>query len=123
MTRHIDTFVAAALYACLAAITVDAHGQAAGAFPEFGDARLKSGRTVWMGTCRECHANPLSDAPQVKDKGQWEKRRAKGPVALYESALKGRVSAKTEMPPRGGNPKLTDEDVRAAVDYMLAIVK
>lgn len=92
------------------------------AFPEFDAPVLKAGRGVWMGTCRECHANSLSDAPQVKDKAAWEKRIAKGKAALYESALKGRVSPEAEMPPRGGNPKLTDAEVRAAVDYMIAVV-
>lgn len=123
MTHRIRAALAAAVSACLAAITVDAHAQGTGTFPDFGDARLRNGRAVWMGTCRECHANSLSDAPQVKDKPQWRKRLEKGQPAMYDSALKGRVTANAEMPPRGGNPNLTDEEVRAAVDYMLAIVR
>lgn len=96
-----------------------AHGQEF--FPDFPDANLKAGKAVWVGTCRDCHANALSDAPQVKDTAQWKKRAAKGKPALYTSALKGRATPNTEMPPRGGNDKLTDEEVRRAVDYMLAI--
>ncbi len=89
-------------------------------FPEFDEARLKTGRGIWMGTCRECHANPLSDAPQVKDGKSWSARVAKGRNALYASALDG-FSGAGEMPARGGNPRLSDDDVLAAVDYMIKI--
>lgn len=107
------------LAAALGAGASPAHTQ--GSFPDFPDAGLKAGKAVWMDTCRDCHANPLSDAPQVKDTAQWKKRAAKGRPALYASALKGLVTPNTEMPPRGGHDKLTDEEVRRAVDYMLAI--
>jgi cytochrome c5 len=40
---------------------------------------------------------------------------------LYASAVKGVVTPNTEMPPRGGNTKLSDSEVRMAVDYMIAI--
>ncbi len=95
-------------------------GQDTSPYPEFAD--QQHGRKVWMGTCRDCHANPMSDAPQVKNAAAWEKRIAKGRDALYVSATRGLVTAKTEMPPRGGNPNLSDADVRAAVDYMVTLV-
>ena len=51
-------------------------------------------------------------------------RLAGGKDALYKSALGGLTGPKgTQMPPRGGNGKLTDDQVKAAVDYMAAIVK
>ena len=51
-------------------------------------------------------------------------RLAKGKDALYKSALGGLTGTSgTQMPPRGGNDKLTDHQVKAAVDYMAAIVK
>ena len=31
-------------------------------YPEFGEPRLVQGRTVWLGTCQDCHGNPLADA-------------------------------------------------------------
>lgn len=105
--------------AALCGAALPAHAQ--GSFPDFPDANLKAGKAVWVDTCRDCHANPLSDAPQVKDTAQWKKRAAKGRPALYASALKGLVTPNTEMPPRGGKVRLTDEEVRRAVDYMLAI--
>jgi cytochrome c5 len=93
-------------------------------FPEFPDAELKQGRTIWLGTCEACHANDVAGAPLVSNKAAWAPRLAKGKEALYKSALGGLTGPKgTQMPPRGGNDKLTDDQVRSAVDYMMAIVK
>ena len=93
-------------------------------FPEFPDARLKHGRAIWLETCEACHANDIAGAPLVTNKAAWAPRLAKGKDALYGSALAGLTGPKgTQMPPRGGNAKLTDAEVRAAVDYMLAIVR
>jgi cytochrome c5 len=97
---------------------------AAQKFPEFPDARLKQGRAVWLGTCEACHANDVAGAPLVASKAAWAPRLAKGRDALYRSALGGLTGPKgTQMPPRGGNDKLTEDEVRAAVEYMMAIVK
>ena len=93
-------------------------------YPQFDDPRLKHGRTVWLGTCEACHAHDLAGAPLVHDKKAWKPRLAKGTPALYASAVGGLTGPKgTQMPPRGGNSKLTDDEVKAAVDYMTAIVK
>lgn len=96
-------------------------GRAADA-PEPADPVLRLGRTVWLSTCEACHANALSDAPQVKDKAAWAPRLAKGAAALHASALNGRVGSDgAEMPPRGGNVGLSDAEVKAAVNYMMSI--
>jgi cytochrome c5 len=93
-------------------------------FPEFADPRLKQGRGIWLQTCEACHANDIAGAPLVADKGAWKPRLAKGKETLYRSALNGLTGPKgTQMPPRGGNDKLADDEVRAAVDYMMAIVR
>ena len=110
---------AAALFASLAASPAEAQR-----FPEFPDPRLKQGRGIWLGTCEACHANDVAGAPLISSKAAWAPRLAKGRDALYKSALGGLTGPKgTQMPPRGGNDKLTDEQVKAAVDYMVAIVK
>jgi cytochrome c5 len=104
----------------LAAAAPAAHAQQ---FPTFGDPRLTLGREIWLGTCQVCHTADFSGAPMVTDKGAWAPRIGKGKDALYASALKGLVGPKgTEMPARGGNSALTDDQVKAAVDYMVAIV-
>lgn len=99
---------------------------AAGAqnFPEFADPRLKQGRAIWLETCEACHAHDLAGAPLVSNKAAWAPRLAKGRDALYKSALGGLTGPKgTQMPPRGANDRLTDDQVKAAVEYMMAIVK
>lgn len=81
------------------------------------------GEEVWKGTCQACHAEPLSGAPLIGSKAAWAPRLAKGRPALYRSALEGHTGPKgTEMPARGGNPSLTDAQVKAAVDYMVNAV-
>lgn len=98
----------------LAALVLAALGTAA--IP----ARAQVGERVWLGTCKDCHANPDSDAPQIGDRAAWNPRLAKGAAALHASALGGfKGPAGTEMPARGGNRSLTDDEVRAAVDYMM----
>ena len=93
-------------------------------FPDFPDPRLKQGRAIWLETCEACHAHDLAGAPLVANKAAWAPRLAKGREALYKSALGGLTGPQgTQMPPRGGNGRLTDDQVRMAVDYMAAIVQ
>jgi cytochrome c5 len=82
-------------------------------------ARAADGATVYNQTCAMCHVPGLANAPKFGDKAAWEPRLAGGRDALLNSALKG----KGVMPAKGGNPKLTDEEVAAALDHMLAAVK
>ena len=55
-------------------------------------------------------------APKLEDKANWAPRIASGIETLYHSALNG----KGVMPPKGGNMGLADDDVKAAVDYMVS---
>jgi cytochrome c5 len=117
--RPAVALAAAALFTSLAASPAGAQK-----FPEFPDPRMKQGRTIWLGTCEACHANDVAGAPLVTSKAAWAPRIVKGRDALYKSALGGLTGPKgTQMPPRGGNDKLTDDQVKAAVDYMVAIVR
>ena len=89
--------------------------------PRFNDVALAKGRAYWMETCRNCHLLGVSGAPAVTDYAAWAPRIAKGKEALYKSALGGVKDHNEEirMPPRGGNPRLSDEQVKRAVDYMV----
>jgi cytochrome c5 len=80
---------------------------------------LKVGKTVHDTSCIACHGAGVAGAPRDGDQAAWAPRLKQGMPALYEAALKG----KGAMPPRGGNPKLADAEVRAAVDYMVSLVK
>ncbi len=93
-------------------------------FPEFDEAGLKQGREVWMETCKGCHAYGFAGSPKAGDKDAWSARIAKGKDVLYRHATEGFFGpGGTMMPPRGGNESLTDEQVRLAVDYMIALVE
>ena len=82
-------------------------------------AHAADGTAVFNQSCAMCHVPGLANAPKFGDKAAWEPRVASGREALLGSALKG----KNAMPARGGNPKLSDEEVAAALDHMLAAVK
>jgi cytochrome c5 len=77
------------------------------------------GKPVYDSVCMACHAAGVAGAPKTGDKAAWAPRLKTGMNTLYTSALKG----KNAMPPKGGNVSLSDADVKAAVDYMVGLVK
>jgi cytochrome c5 len=77
------------------------------------------GTAVYNANCAMCHVPGLANAPKMGDKAAWAPRVALGRDALLASAIKG----KGAMPPKAGNPKLTDDELGAALDHMLAAVK
>jgi len=79
-------------------------------------ADLVVGEKVYAATCAACHAAAVMGAPKLGDKPSWTPRVAKGVSVLYTSAQDGLKL----MPSRGGNPALKDEELKAAVDYMVS---
>lgn len=79
-----------------------------------------AGKSVFGKTCAMCHAAGVAGAPKPGDKADWGPRIAQGQELLYKHALEGFTGAKGMMPARGGGSSLTDEEVKAAVDYMVA---
>jgi cytochrome c5 len=82
-----------------------------------------SGQEVYTKTCSVCHAAGVTGAPKLGDKADWGPRIAQGANVLYEHALKGFTGKKGAMPAKGGNTALADEEVKAAVDYMVSQAK
>lgn len=81
------------------------------------------GKTIFDNLCTACHTNGVGMAPTL-DHAHWDKRIAQGKEVLYKHALEGYSGPDGGiMPPRGGNPALSDEQVRATVDWMLANLK
>lgn len=80
---------------------------------------LVTGEKVYKGTCSICHKSGLKGAPRLGIKEDWEARLTQSNEVLYEHAVKGFRGKKGIMPSRGSNAKLTDAEVRAAVDYMV----
>lgn len=77
------------------------------------------GKGVFNKTCALCHAAGVAGAPMPGNKEQWAPRIAQGKDTLYKHALEGFTGQAGMMPPRGGNTALTDDEVKAAVDYMV----
>ena len=64
--------------------------------------------------CAMCHAGGLMGAPKIGDVALWAPRIAQGKDILINNAIKGIRM----MPAKGGNSRLTDEEVAAAVISM-----
>jgi cytochrome c5 len=73
------------------------------------------GEQVYNGLCMTCHAAGVADAPMAGSDQMAQRLSEKGIDTLVTNAINGL----NVMPPRGGNPGLTDEQIRAAVDFML----
>ena len=84
------------------------------------DTGLLVGFDVVKQTCAECHIPGHEGAPIIGQKDQWADRAEKGLDVLTTRAIEGYFGPTySEMPPRGGNKSLTDEQVRQAVAYMV----
>ena len=76
------------------------------------------GKSVYGKTCAMCHAAGVAGAPKPGDKADWGPRIAQGKDTLYKHAIEGYTGSKGMMPAKGGAANLTDDEVKAAVDYM-----
>lgn len=76
-----------------------------------------TGEQVLANACSACHTAGVLGAPKDGDKAAWAGRAAAagGLDGLTTSAING----KGAMPPRGGNPDLSDAEIKAAVELML----
>jgi cytochrome c5 len=84
-----------------------------------GEAGADLGKGVYNKVCVMCHAAGVAGAPKFGDKADWGPRIAQGMDVLYKHALEGFTGSKGMMPPRGGSTTLSDDEVKAAVDYMV----
>lgn len=73
---------------------------------------------VYKKACAACHDQGLAGAPKLGDKAAWDPRIKQGLDTLYTVGIKGKPG--TGMVAKGGNPSLSDADVKAAVDYMVS---
>lgn len=77
------------------------------------------GKAIYSKTCSLCHAANVAGAPKPGDKADWGPRIAQGMDVLYKHAMEGFTGAKGQMPARGGSTTLTDEEVKATVNFMV----
>ncbi len=81
------------------------------------------GKETYDAMCFVCHTSGAAGAPKLGDVANWAPRLAKGIDVLHGSAINGFMGTGGMMPPKGGRPDISDEDVKAAVDYMVSTAK
>ncbi|AMD00747.1 MULTISPECIES: c-type cytochrome [Halomonas] len=96
--------VTAALLAGAAALAFTASAQAE-----------PDGEAIYNQACMACHMTGAAGAPIRGDEAAWAPRLEKGMDTLYANSIDGFQA----MPPRGGHMNLSDEEVKASVDYLL----
>lgn len=74
------------------------------------------GEKVYKGICFSCHDVGVAGSPKLGDTAAWASRIAAGNDSLYKNAIGG----KGAMPAKGGNPALSDAEIKAAVDFMVS---
>ena len=72
------------------------------------------GKKVYEASCQACHGGAVPGIPHVGKKEDWAPRIKQGKDTLHKHAIEGFNA----MPARGGNGSLSDDEVKAAVDYM-----
>lgn len=86
--------------------------------PETADA--SEGQSIYQNSCNACHGAGVAGSPKIGDKAAWGARIAQGNAVLIEHAIKGYQGEKGYMPPKGGFMNLSDDQVSAAVLYMVS---
>lgn len=75
----------------------------------------RSGDAVYNAVCTACHSTGVAGAPKVGDVGAWGARLDKGLDTLIGHAINGFNA----MPAKGGCASCPDEEIQAAVEYMV----
>ena len=78
-----------------------------------------AGEKLFGSVCTTCHTAGLMGAPKLADKADWAPRIAQGKDTLYKHAIGGYQGKSGVMPAKGGS-QASDDEVKAAVDYMVS---
>ena len=78
------------------------------------------GQKVYQSACIACHGAGVAGAPMGGNAAAWTDRIAAGNEIMYANAINGFVGSSGVMPGKGGNPTLSDAEVKAAVDHMVS---
>lgn len=78
-----------------------------------------AGEKLYKSVCFACHATGVANAPKFGDKAAWEPYIKTGMDAMVKVAMQG----KPPMPPKGGAANASEDDIRAAVQYMVDAAK
>lgn len=91
-------------------------GQAADTKTAYASPQTRTGSEIVAERCQNCHAKGTSGAPKIGEMADWKPRLSDGVGRLVSSAINGHKA----MPARGGMADLSDTEMRAAVDFMVA---
>lgn len=80
----------------------------------------KDGPTLYETVCKTCHGPGLAGAPIFGNRAAWAPRIAKGTATLYDHAVHGYKGNAGVMIAKGGRADLSDELIKAGVDFMVA---
>jgi cytochrome c5 len=75
----------------------------------------RNGIEVVEAVCIACHGTGAQGAPTIGDKKAWRNRTSQGLTALAQNAIDGI----RKMPAHGGNPNVSDLEIKRAVTYMV----
>lgn len=79
-----------------------------------------TGPQVYNAACLACHGAGIAGAPRTGEAGDWTARLEQGMETIYRHAIEGFTGSAGYMPPKGGRADLSDEEIIAAVDFMVA---
>jgi cytochrome c5 len=79
--------------------------------------RQRSGKEVYEYRCKGCHGKNTQGAPMPDDTFEWSNRVKKGMEVLYQHSMEGYKNYL--MPPKGGCRDCSEQEVYAAVRYMI----
>ncbi|MDB5968316.1 MAG: cytochrome c5 family protein [Hydrocarboniphaga sp.] len=75
------------------------------------------GEEVVTKVCSACHGTGVLNAPKIGDAAAWgERSKSQGGL---DGLTKKAIAGINSMPARGGDPDLSDDEMHAAVEFML----
>ncbi|NMU88276.1 cytochrome c5 family protein [Achromobacter ruhlandii] len=110
---------AAAPAAAAPAAAAPTPAPAAAPAPQQAAAVNPAGEKLYKSVCFACHATGVANAPKFGDKAAWDPYIKTGMDAMVKVAMQG----KPPMPPKGGAANASEDDIRAAVQYMVDAAK
>jgi len=82
-------------------------------------AAVQTGPQVYNQACLACHGAGVGGAPVVGEQAEWSGRIAQGNSILTDHVINGYTGSAGYMPPKGGRVDLSDDEIIAAMDYMI----
>lgn len=100
----------------------DAASKAAASQVAYGG--TTDGKAIYDHLCTSCHTAGIAGAPKLGNKSMWGPRITQGLDVLVQHATEGYHGPDGNfMPPKGGNPALSEAQIKAAVSWIVGQAK